>query len=89
MRVARDRRREARSFSRGHVNLSLADSNMESRAEMLDVSSNGFRLQHSFPDLQPGCEVRFQHRIFFGRARVMWTALVGGRTQSGFLIVRG
>jgi hypothetical protein len=89
MRVARDQRREARSFCNGHVHLRLDDSGMESPAEMVDVSSNGFRVQHSVPDLQPGREVRFQHRIFFGRARVMWTALVGGRTQSGFLIVRG
>ncbi|HYL39012.1 MAG TPA: hypothetical protein VEV17_24055 [Bryobacteraceae bacterium] len=56
---------------------------------MIDVSSDGFRAQHTVPDLQPGLEVRFQHRFFVGRARVMWTTLVGGRTQSGFQIVRG
>jgi len=89
MRVARDRRRDARSYCKGNVQLRLDDSGMETRAEMLDVSSNGFRLQHSVPDLQPGHVVRFQHRIFFGRARVMWTTLVGGRTHSGFQILRG
>lgn len=56
---------------------------------MIDVSSNGFRAAHTVPDLHPGLEVRFQHRFFTGRARVMWTTLVGGRTQSGFMIVRG
>ena len=87
MRVARDRRRYARTFSRGQVHLCIDDS--ESRGEMIDVSSDGFRAQHSVPDLQPGREVRFQHRLFVGRARVMWTLLVGGHTQSGFQIVRG
>jgi len=55
----------------------------------VDVSSNGFRVRHSDPRLQPGREVRFQHLIFAGRAKVMWTALVGGQTQSGFEILRG
>ncbi len=67
----------------------IEDSTAETPAEMLDVSSNGFRLRHSIRDLEPGREVRFEHRIFFGRARVMWTALVGGRPESGFLIIRG
>jgi hypothetical protein len=89
MRVARDRRWQARSFSRGHVHLCVGDSLNESRGEMIDVSSDGFRAQHSVPDLQPGLEVRFEHRLFVGRARVMWTLLVGGHTQSGFQIVRG
>jgi hypothetical protein len=89
MRVARDQRREARSYCRGQVHFSIEDSAYQTPAEMVDVSSNGFRLRHPIRDLEPGREVRFAHRIFFGRARVMWTALVGGRTESGFLIIRG
>ena len=89
MRVARDLRGENRDICRGHVHLCVDDSGNEFPAELVDVSSNGFRARHSDPRLQPGREVRFQHRIFAGRAKVVWTALVGGQTQSGFQIVRG
>lgn len=89
MRFVRNRRRDNRSYCRGKVRFSIEDSSAQSPAEMIDISSNGFRLRHSIRDLEPGREVRFEHRIFFGRARVMWTALVGGRTESGFLIIRG
>lgn len=88
MRVARDLRGEDRDICRGEVHLS-DDSGSEFPAELVDVSSNGFRVRHSDPRLQPGREVRFQHLIFAGRAKVVWTALVGGQTQSGFQIVRG
>jgi len=87
MRVARDLRGEDREICQGQVRLHLDDT--EFHAELVDVSSNGFRARHSDPRLEPGREVRFQHRIFAGRAKVVWTALVGGQTQSGFQIVRG
>jgi hypothetical protein len=89
MQVARELRGEDRDICRGHVHLSVDDSGHEFPAELMDVSSNGFRARHSDPRLLPGREVRFQHRIFAGRAKVVWTALVGGHTQSGFQIVRG
>lgn len=89
MQVARELSCEDREICRGDVHLSMDDSGNQFPAELVDVSSNGFRVRHSDPRLQPGCEVRFQHRIFSGRAKVLWTALVGGQTQSGFQIVRG
>ncbi len=58
-------------------------------AELVDVSNNGFRVQHSFPELTPGSEVRFQHRFFVGQAEVVWTELIAGRLQSGFRVLRG
>jgi len=87
MRIVCELRGEDREICTGDVHLRLDDS--EFPAELVDVSSNGFRVRHSDPRLQPGLEVRFQHRIFAGRAKVMWTALVGGQTQSGFQVVRG
>jgi PilZ domain len=87
MQVACELRGEDREICQGQVQLRLDDS--EFPAELVDVSSNGFRVRHSDPRLQPGLEVRFQHLIFAGRAKVIWTALVGGQTQSGFQIVRG
>ncbi len=87
MRVACELRGEDREICRGDVQLSVDGS--EFAAELMDVSSNGFRARHSDPRLLPGREVGFHHRIFAGRARVVWTALVGGQTQSGFQIVRG
>lgn len=88
MLVARELRSEDREIYRGDVQLTLDESG-QFPAELVDVSSNGFRVRHSDPRLQPGREVRFQHRIFAGRAKVLWTALVGGQTQSGFQILRG
>jgi PilZ domain-containing protein len=88
MLVARELRSEDREIYRGDVHLTLDESG-QFAAELVDVSSNGFRVRHSDPRLQPGREVRFQHRIFAGRAKVLWTALVGGQTQSGFQILRG
>ena len=89
MRVVCELRGEDREICRGDVQLSVDGSGHEFPAELVDVTSNGFRVRHSDPHLLPGREVRFQHRIFAGRARVVWTALVGGQTQSGFQIVRG
>ncbi len=89
MRVACELRGEDREICRGDVHLSIDESGQKFPVELVDVSSNGFRVRHSDPRLQPGREVRFQHLIFRGRAKVVWTALVGGQTQSGFQIVRG
>ena len=80
-------RRETRVICNGQVRLSLGPYDVV--AELVDVSNNGFRVQHSFADLQPGSEVRFQHRFFVGQAEVVWTQLVAGRLQSGFRVLRG
>jgi hypothetical protein len=81
-----EHRREARVVCNGKVRLSVGA--QEIFVDLMDVSNNGFRVVHSYPELQPGREVRFQHRFFVGQAEVVWTHLVAGRLQSGFRVVR-
>lgn len=81
-------RREPRIICEGEVDL-YADDGQRLRAQLLDVSNNGFRAKYTSPDLAPGREFRFRHRFFVGNARVMWTRPVAGCTQSGFQVVRG
>jgi PilZ domain len=89
MHAACEGRREARVVCQGDVQLYFDNGGQESQAKLLDVSSNGFCATHTHPDLQPGREVRFSHLFFVGKARVVWTNVVAGRTQSGFQILRG
>ena len=81
-----EHRHESRVVCNGQVRLSVGAQDIF--VELMDVSNNGFRVLHSHPELQPGREVRFQHRFFVGQAEVVWTQLVAGRLQSGFRVVR-
>jgi hypothetical protein len=85
----RDNRREGRTVCQGEIYLSRADdSGGELLAEVLDVSSSGFRASYREPLLPIGTEVLFRHKFFQGRARVMWSSPVLNATHSGFLVVR-
>ena len=56
-------------------------------AELIDVSTSGFRASYHGSSLSSGLEVRFTHDLGHGRARVVWTLTLPGVVQSGFLIV--
>jgi hypothetical protein len=56
-------------------------------AELMDVSTSGFRAAHHCSSLSGGLEVRFSHDFGHGRARVMWSLTLPGVVESGFLIV--
>jgi len=84
-----DNRREARTVCQGAVHLSLEDdAEAAIVAEVVDVSSSGFRASYRELSLSVGTEVRFRHKFFQGRARVMWSSAVLNFTHSGFLVVR-
>jgi len=57
-------------------------------AELIEISSMGFRAAHDSKTLEPGLEV---FCTFDGgkpvSARVIWTHVLGGRRVSGFLVV--
>jgi hypothetical protein len=57
-------------------------------AELIEISSTGFRAAHDSKTLEPGLEV---FCWFDGAkpvsARVVWTHVLGGRRVSGFLLV--
>ncbi len=88
MLAAIESRSEPRIICEGEVQLYADGSGQALRAQLLDVSNNGFRACYNSPDLAPGSEFRFRHRFFVGKARVVWTRPVAGSTQSGFQVVR-
>jgi hypothetical protein len=54
---------------------------------MVDVNSSGFRARHSFQSLVSGSTVEFAYGSLQGRARVVWTRILSGQVESGFLIL--
>ena len=84
-----DNRRETRTVCQGAVHLSREDdAEAAIMAEVVDVSSCGFRASYRERSLLVGTEVLFRHRFFQGRARVMWSSPVLNCTHSGFHVVR-
>jgi hypothetical protein len=51
------------------------------------MSKSGFRANHDEANLESGQEIRFRHSTGKGTARVMWTRILAGRMESGFLII--
>jgi cold shock CspA family protein len=54
---------------------------------LVDIANRGFRARHKARGLEPGQQVEFEIAGFPGRARVVWTRIVGERVESGFLIL--
>lgn len=86
---AANRRREIRSAAQGPVKL-VIDSPLpcEITGTLLDFSSSGFRAAHNCHDLQRGDRVQFDHKDATGSAVVIWTRVVSGTIETGFLLSR-
>jgi hypothetical protein len=88
-----DQRREPRQEGGGEVHLTFADGEAttglrEVQGHLLDRSPGGFRVQHGFPGLTCGQVVQFRFKgSSKGRARVVWTRILGDRTETGFFIL--
>jgi hypothetical protein len=83
-----ERRAEPRSPAEGDVTFWLHSSSRSRVAgRLLDLANSGFRAQHCSPCVLAGEEVDFQIATRSGRARVVWTRIVGEIVESGFLIV--
>ena len=85
---ASDRRIEPRRPADGQVKLrpeGFATTSIQGR--MMDINSHGFRARHGFQTLTSGCLVEFAYGSLAGRARVVWTRIVSGHVESGFLIL--
>ncbi|MBM3740287.1 MAG: PilZ domain-containing protein [Acidobacteria bacterium] len=83
-----DRRREPRVPAEGIVHLYPDDPGLRAVVGvLLDVSAGGFRAAHDCAELKTGDELGFVHPQGFGRARIMWNRIVGGRLESGFLVL--
>lgn len=83
-----DRRIEPRRPVSGQVNLQPEGFAATSvSGQMLDINSGGFRARHSFQALVSGNLVGFAYGSLEGRARVVWTRILGAQVESGFLIL--
>lgn len=83
-----ERRRANRTPSEGDVILVLTGhKRIELQGSLLDTSRTGFRATHAYPELSAGIEVSFTHQGASGRARVIWTRILGEQAESGFLIL--
>ena len=54
---------------------------------LVDISATGFRAAHTETALSPGEIVEFDWTSAHGRARVVWTRIMGDSVESGFLIL--
>lgn len=84
----REKRREERRPARGGLKLTLSDDpSSPIEGALVDISRHGFRASHQYTGLLTGQEVDFDHPAARGRARVMWTRILGSNVESGFLIL--
>jgi hypothetical protein len=85
--VTVEQRREARRPGRGAVVVRWSNPRpQEVQGKLVDVSDNGFRMAHDCAALTAGQFVEFSHVEARGRARVVWTRILSGAVESGFLV---
>lgn len=83
-----DRRREPRSALGGDVLLTMEGvRKVTIHARMVDRSASGFRAEHDCADLSSGDEVAFRYSSVSGRARIVWTRILGSVQESGFFVL--
>ena len=83
-----EKRREQRVSACGALTLGWEGGpNSPIEGALMDSSVHGFRAAHRHPGLVTGQEVVFEHSGARGRARVMWTRILGANVESGFLVI--
>jgi hypothetical protein len=83
-----EKRREPRHPATGMVTFRIAgEDGKVVQAALIDVSPHGFRAAHTYPRLSTGQEIWFEYGGTQGRARVIWTRIMGMEVQSGFLVL--
>ena len=82
-----DQRREERHAGEGNVVVRfVTPRRFEIEGKLVDVSHSGFRMAHDCSWLTAGQYVEFSHLEARGRARVVWTRIVGHTVESGFVV---
>ena len=82
-----DKRSEVRRPGKGKVVVHWAHPRrQEIQGTLVDVSDSGFRMAHNCSALTAGQYVGFSHFEAKGRARVVWTRIVLGSVESGFVV---
>lgn len=85
--LRRDNRKEPRRAAEGAVRVWFNNSKpVEILGQLVDVSTSGFRMAHSYTALEAGAIVNFRHVEAGGRARVVWNRIDGTRVETGFLV---
>jgi len=84
----RDQRREPRQPAEGVVRVRLSNPQpLEISGQLIDVTTGGFRMAHGNTLLTAGQVVEFAYQNASGHARVVWTRIVAGKVESGFLVM--
>jgi hypothetical protein len=83
-----DRRSAARLAGSGQIELRFANpAPSVITAELVESSTSGFRAAHESGEIVVGLELDFRGNRSKGRARVIWTHVLGTQRVSGFLIL--
>jgi len=83
-----EKRHERRVLARGALTLGWEGGpSSPIEGHLMDISVHGFRAAHKHAGLVTGQEVVFEHSGARGRARVMWTRILGSSVESGFLVL--
>ena len=84
---ATEQRREIRHRGQGNVLVrSESPGSRDIQGRLVDVSASGFRMAHDCSALTAGQYVGFAHVEARGRARVVWTRILDGSVESGFVV---
>lgn len=82
-----ERRTSVRKPAEGEVRLWLEPFGPAVNGRLLNRSEGGFRATHDHVGLSAGQEVRFTDAAGSGRARVVWTRVLPGQVESGFVVL--
>jgi hypothetical protein len=83
-----ERRSEPRVPTTGAVVLeTTGPGSRRIHGQLVDASAHGYRLQHSYFELNPGHEVTVVEGLAARRLRVVWTRIEGELVESGFLVL--
>ncbi len=84
----REKRRESRRAAEGVAQVEFSNPQLvKIQGRLMDVSSSGFRMAHSYTSLAAGQVVDFSHSVASGSARVMWNRILDQRVETGFLVI--
>ena len=82
-----ERRKEPRVPAGGQVTLYLDQPVMlEIAAQLLDVSSSGFRAKHMYPALQNGMIIHVRIEEVESAAMVVWNRILDEFVETGFIL---
>lgn len=84
-----EKRQEARRPGKGNVVIRWSNPRIQLvEGKLMDVSDSGFRMAHGCSALTAGQFVEFSHFEAKGRARVVWTRIIAGTVESGFVVAQ-